>query len=324
MQNFVAAGTWKFSCKGVLGAGELLSSGKGALDAVEAGVAIVEDDPEVFSVGSGGYPNLHGEVELDAAIMCGTTLAAGAVLGIRGFRHPVSIARALMEKTPHTAVAGRGADEFAYAAGFQKDPRFYQKTWERWFDLRDKYLKDGRKYPSLDSCVSGSYGVSGNIAPPGSSDDGHHSHDTVGIIALDQQGHMAVATSTSGLALKIPGRIGDSPVIGSGFYADDQAGAAVATGVGEEIMRGCLSHLAVLLMSQGYSAQDAALEAVEILHRRLLAIRGKKHMVGKMALLCVDAQGRVGAAANHGDFFYTLIRRHVEKPDIIEVRQIED
>ncbi|MDR0602634.1 MAG: isoaspartyl peptidase/L-asparaginase [Treponema sp.] len=241
MGDFVAAGTWKFSYKGVLRAGELLSAGKEALDAVEAGVVVVEDDPEVFSVGSGGYPNLHGEVELDAAIMCGATLAAGAVLGVKGFRHPVSIARALMEKTPHIAVAGRGADEFAYAAGFQKEPRFYQKAWERWFALRDTYLTDGQKYPPLDSCAAGSYGTGGNSESSPSPGDGHHSHDTVGVIALDQRGCVAAATSTSGLALKIPGRIGDSPVIGSGFYADDRAGAAVATGVGEEIMRGCLS-----------------------------------------------------------------------------------
>lgn len=303
--GYFVLGTWGFSKTGVLETAAVLARGASALDAVEAGVMAVENDPEVLSVGSGGYPNLHGECELDAAIMCGKTLAAGCVMGVRGFRNPVAIARKLMETTPHMVLAGTGADAFALEHGFIKDPVFHKKAMERWFDVREKYLADGRIYPPLDSCTGGRYGTTGNIelnkAP---TQDGDKSHDTVGIIAMDALGNLAAATSTSGLWLKIPGRVADSPVIGSGFYADNEAGAAVATGVGEDIMRGCLSHLAVYLMSEGMGAQEAAEQAVRKLHRRLVKSRGDDSKVGKMAVVCADKQGGIGGAANHEEFYF--------------------
>ncbi len=309
---FFAAGTWKFSEQGVKTTIEVLAAGGSALDAVEQGVMTVEADPNVRSVGSGGYPNMHGESELDAAIMSGTTLGTGAVLGIRGFRHPVCVARRLMEATPHTVLAGKGADEFAFSEGFVKDPVFSREAIDRWFEIREKYMADGRKYPPLDSCTDGAYGTTGNIElqtiDPADEDGGNRSHDTVGIVAMDSSGHTAAATSTSGLWLKLPGRIGDSPLIGSGFYADDDAGMAVGTGVGEDIMRGCTSFLAVTLMAQGLCAMDAARQAITTVHRRLSKARGGDHLVGKMAVVCADRFGGFGAAANHSDFFYTYAK----------------
>lgn len=302
--GFFVAGTWQFSKSGVKLAAERLAAGMSALDALEEGVRCVEDDPMVFSVGSGGYPNLHGECELDAGIMCGRTLATGSVMGIKGFRNPVSIARKLMEKTPHTAVVGTGADIFALEHGFIKDPVFHMGAYKRWFDIRDKYMKDGRKYPPLDVCTAGRYGTTGNIElDDAAKGDADRSHDTIGMIVMDQNGDIAAATSTSGLWLKIPGRVGDTPIIGSGFYADNDSGAAVGTGVGEEIMRGCLSFLAVCYMAEGSNAQEAADKAVAKLHRRLAKVRGGDSNVGKFSVVCGDRNGNMGAASNHEEFY---------------------
>jgi isoaspartyl peptidase/L-asparaginase-like protein (Ntn-hydrolase superfamily) len=288
-----------------------------ALDALEEGVRSVENDPNVFSVGSGGYHNLHGECELDAGIMCGKTLATGAVLGLRGFRNPISVARKLMEKTPHTVIAGMGADTFALEQGFVKDPVFHEKAYERWFDIRAKCMAEGRKYPTLDACTSGRYGTTGNIELDDAkkkeiSGDEDKSHDTIGMLAMDKNGNIAAATSTSGLWLKIPGRIGDTPIIGSGFYADNDSGAAVGTGVGEEIMRGCMSFLATSFLAQGFTAQEAAEKAIAQLHRRLAKIRGGDHGVGKMAIVCGDRHGNVGAAANHDEFYMFYAKDNTE------------
>ena len=302
--GFFVAATWQCSGKGVQTAAECLARGKDIMDALESGIGAVEDDPEVLSVGLGGYPNCQGECELDAGIMDGRTLATGAVLGLKGFPHPISVARKLLEETPHTAVAGAGADAFAYEHGFERRQVFHRRAYDRWFDIREQYISSGRRYPPLDACTAGRCGVTGNLElddiKKGS--DGGRSHDTVGMIVRDGDGNVAAGTSTSGLWLKIPGRIGDTPIIGSGFYADNEGGAAVATGVGEEIMRGCMSYLAVLYMGEGLAAQAAAEKAIGKLHRRLAMARGGDSRVGKMALVCVDRAGNVGAAANHEEF----------------------
>lgn len=317
--SFFVAATWQFSRAGVARAAQCLARGDTALDAIEQGVMAVEDDPAVFSVGSGGYPNLHGECELDAGIMCGETLATGAVMGLKGgFRHPVSVARKLMESTPHTAVAGAGADLFALEHGFCQEPVFRSEAYKRWFDIREKYMSEGRTYPPLDVCTAGRYGTTGNIElDDKKKHDGDRSHDTVGMIAMDAKGQLAAATSTSGLWLKIPGRIGDTPLVGSGFYADSDGGAAVGTGVGEEIMRGCMSFLAVSYMTDGLSAQKAAEKALAKLHRRLAKSRGGDHLVGKMAVVCADRHGGMGAAANHEEF-YMVFAKDSEKTQIFE------
>lgn len=302
--GFFVAATWRFSQKGVREAAGCLARGEGVMDALERGVGAVEDDPEVLSVGLGGYPNSQGECELDAGIMDGRTLETGAVLGLKGFPHPISVARKLLEETPHTAVAGAGADAFAYEHGFERRQVFRRRAYERWFDIREQYMSSGRRYPPLDACTDGRRGATGNLELDGAKSDGGRSHDTVGMIVRDGSGNVAAGTSTSGLWLKIPGRIGDTPIIGSGFYADNESGAAVATGVGEEIMRGCMSYLAVLYMGEGLTAQAAAEKAMRKLHRRLAAARGGDSRVGKMALVCVDRNGNAGAAANHEEFFF--------------------
>ena len=294
--GFVAAGTWKSSKEGIVNAAACLAKGMSALDALEQGIKIVEEDPHANNVGLGSYPNLDGECELDAAIMCGASLANGAVMGLRGFRNPISIARRLMESTPHTILAGAGAEAFAFEQGFKKEPVFYEEVYRQWFAMRQKYLAEGIKFPPLDACTSGRF----EEAEEEAEDEGLH--DTVGMVAMDQKGDICAATSTSGLALKMPGRIGDSPIIGSGFYADNRAGAATATGVGEDIMRGCISFLAVQFMALDMPAQQAAEKAMEQTHGRLAKLRKGDQRVGKMAIICADKNGGIGAAANHDTF----------------------
>ena len=296
--NFSVAGTWKSSEFGVTKAASFLAKGMSALDAVEIGVKVVEEDPRSANVGVGGYPNLHGECELDAAIMCGATLSTGAVLGLKGFSNPISIARRLMEVTPHTIISGIGADTFALEQGFKKNPVFYPDTYKRWFAMRNKYLVEGIKFPPLDTCTAGKFEDADEVL-----NGNEGTHDTVGMIAIDSKGNLAAATSTSGLALKIPGRIGDSPIIGSGFYADNAGGAATATGVGEDIMRSCMSYLAVQFMIDGLSTQEAAEKTMARAHSRLAQVRGGDHAVGKMAIICMDNKGNLGSAANHDSFY---------------------
>ena len=314
--GYFAAGTWKISDKGVTIAADCLAKGMSALEALEQGVMEVEKDPKVDIVGLGSYPNLHGECELDAGIMCGATLATGAVLGLKNFPHPISVAKRLMEITPHNIISGEGAATFASEQGFSTDTAFYRDVYERWFNMRDKYLAGGKKFPPLDACTAGWIEDVENI------ENGNGgTHDTVGMVAMDQNNNLAAATSTSGLALKMPGRIGDSPIIGSGFYADNTGGAAAATGVGEDIMRGCMSFLAVQFMTEGQNAQQAAEKSMAQVHSRLAKIRGGDRFVGKMALLCADKNGNIGAAANH-DAFYVYYVKDNDDLQLIHAPQV--
>jgi len=266
--------TWDFSYNGLCKAANMLNGGKDAFDASEQLAKMVEDDPEVTTVGFGAFPNAKGELELDAAFMNGRDLSLGCVLSVKGFKNPVSIARKVMTDCPHTVLTGLGAEEFADKHGCQRAIMItddMRKAWE------EKLLE----------LQSGKDVLSG--------------HDTVGVVALDSTGDIASATSTSGLSMKLRGRVGDSPLVGSGFYADNDVGGAAATGVGEDIMRGCTCFVAVELMRQGLHPQQAAEEAVRRTHNRLLR-RGTA--VGNMAVVCADKLGRFGAAANHEGFSY--------------------
>ena len=227
MWSFVS--TWHFSKQAAQAGMEILEKGGDALDAAEAGIRLVESDPEVETVGKGGFLNAKGELELDAAVMDGNTLKTGAVCGVRGFEHPVSIARKVMEETPHSIIVGEGAEEFARKMGIPEVGNAYMVTEES-----RKAWEEKRK----------------------------EGHDTIGAVALDSRGSMGVAMSTSGADMKVPGRVGDSPIIGSGFYVDSEVGGAAATGLGEDIMRTCLAFRCVELMRQGMAPQKAAEEVI--------------------------------------------------------------
>lgn len=264
--------TWPFAVQAVQRAGEKLRAGTSALDAAEAGIWTVESDPAVTSVGRGGSLNAEGELETDAAVMDGATLRTGAVAALQGFEHPVSVARAVMEHTPHNILVGEGAAQFARRMGFaEADDLIPPEALERWEKEKETRSLTG--------------------------------HDTIGLLALDSRGHIAAATSTSGAGMKLAGRVGDSPLIGSGFYAEDGAGAAAATGFGEDIMRTCCSYRCVELLRSGMGAQEAAETVIRSAHAALTAHGLQPH---NMALVCMRADGSVGAAANHEGFGYAF------------------
>lgn len=280
MSRWAIAATWPFGRVAVEAGIKLLKEGRAGIDAIEQGVRLVEVDPLVDSVGVGGIPNREGEVELDAAFMRGADLAVGAVASVKGFPNPISIARLVLEKSPHHVLVGEGAERFADSHGLERAPLLTASSLEKWQQRRREqgHLAEGQ-------------------IPKG--------HDTIGVVALDSKGAITAGTSTSGLALKLPGRVGDSPLVGSGFYADDTVGAAVATGCGELIMRGCLSYAIVELMRMGASPEEATANALLRLIGRLeknVALRDGNADETKIAVVAIDRHGNVGAAANHDDF----------------------
>jgi len=279
--------TWEFALQAVVKAGEILQQGGNCLDAAEAGVRLVETDPLVESVGRGGFLNANGELELDAAVMDGSTLKMGVVCGVRGFEHPVSIARKVMEKTRHSILIGQGAEQFAREMGFEEVPMEYMVT-----EAAIKMWKEKK--------VVG--------------------HDTIGQVVLDADGKMATASSTSGASMKVPGRVGDTPVIGSGFYVETGVGGAAATGLGEDIMRTCCSFRAVELMRMGVHPQAAAEAVVKTAHETLLRCGLKPDCI---ALVCLNAAGEFGGAANHKGFSYACNREGME-PVIVRVEPVID
>ncbi len=254
------------SFAGVRDAQALLRDGAPAGDGVVRAIIPVEDEPAYCSVGYGGLPDREGRVMTDAAFMDGARLRMGAVMSAEGIKNPILAARLLCGRETNCLLAGRGAERFALESGLEMRGMLTEASRARWLDA----LAEGRRKLTA-----------------------YAGHDTVCVLALDREGHMAAGTSTSGLFMKDPGRVGDSPVIGSGFYCDDRFGAAAATGLGEDIMRGCLSYEIVSLMKRGASPRDACREAVEGLSRR------KKDFgedAGSFSVIALAPDGRFGAA----------------------------
>ncbi len=245
------------------------------LDAVEAGVRNTELDMENLSVGLQGLPDREGITTLDASIMCGDG-SCGTVAFVRQVKHPISLARAVMEKTPHVMLVGEGARQFAIAQGFPMEKEKLSPNAQKEYD---KWKVTSQYKPII------------NI----------ENHDTIGMIGLDATGKLAGSCTTSGLAYKMHGRVGDSPIIGAGLFVDDEVGAATATGLGESIIRICGSFLIVELMRQGRSPQEACEEAV----RRLVA-KNKNIKDIQAGFLAINKEGEVGAFAVHPGFNYAL------------------
>ena len=254
---------------------KILSSGGRALDAVEAGARVPEGDPGETSVGLGGLPDRDGRVTLDACIMDEFS-NCGAVACLEHIVHPVSVARKVMEKTPHVFLTGYGALQFALANGFKKEKLLTKESERAWRE----WLKTSEYKPKA------------NI----------ENHDTIGIVALDRQSNVSGACTTSGMAYKMPGRLGDSPIIGAGLFVDNEVGAATSTGVGEEVIRIVGSHLVVELMRQGRSPQQACEEAVERIVKNQ-PVKSKDLQVGFLAL---NKQGETGAYALQKGFTYAV------------------
>jgi len=266
--------TWNHGFEANEAAWRVLETGGSAVDAVEAGVRVPEADPDNLSVGYGGLPDRDGHVTLDASIMKGNG-ECGSVTFLEHIKHPISVARLVMDKTPHVMLSGEGALKFALDNGFLKEDLLTEKAKKAW----ETWLEESKYEPVI------------NI----------ENHDTIGMLAIDSSNHIAGACTTSGLAYKMHGRVGDSPVIGAGLYADDEVGAATATGMGELVLKTLGSFLMVELMRNGYSPQEACEEGI----RRIVdKIPGYKDF--QIGYLTVNKAGETGAYAIHKGFNYAL------------------
>lgn len=274
----IVLSTWNFGIQANEAAWEVLKKNGRALDAVEAGVKIPEGDPKERSVGYGGRPDREGKVTLDACIMDEFS-NIGSVACLQHIKHPISVARAVMEKTPHVMLVGDGALQFALSQGFQKENLLVEDSEKEW----KEWLKTSQYKPIA------------NI----------ENHDTIGMIALDAHGNLSGACTTSGMAFKMHGRVGDSPIIGAGLYVDNEIGAATATGHGEEVIRITGCHLVVELMRQGKSPQKACEEAVARIVK-LTKNRGKELKDIQVGFIALNKKGEYGSYCVQGGFNYAV------------------
>jgi N4-(beta-N-acetylglucosaminyl)-L-asparaginase len=274
----IVISTWNFGVQANGAAWEILKNNGRALDAVEAGVRIPEGDPKERSVGYGGRPDRDGRVTLDACIM-DENANIGSVACLEYIKHPISVARAVMEKTPHVMLVGDGALQFALEQGFIKENLLVEESEKEWA----AWLKTSNYKPVA------------NI----------ENHDTIGMIALDAHGNLSGACTTSGLAFKMHGRVGDSPIIGAGLYVDNEIGAATATGHGEEVIRISGCHLVVELIRQGKSPQKACEEAVARIVK-LTKNRNKNIKDIQVGFIALNKKGEYGAYCIQGGFNFAV------------------
>ena len=289
--NARVVSTWDFGVAANRAAWAILGQGGHALDAVEAGVQVPESDLKNHSVGKGGYPDRDGHVTLDASIMDADG-NCGAVAALEHIEHPISVARRVMERTPHVLLVGDGALQFALEQGFKKENLLTPEAEQAWHE----WQKSAHYQPSINSEVR-DYGK-GAAGLPG----GAHNHDTIGMLALDAHGRLAGACTTSGMAWKLHGRVGDSPIIGAGLYVDGEVGGATSTGVGEEVIRNAGSFLVVELMRHGRSPQAACEEAV----MRIVKKRPEASKTLQVGFLAMNRAGEVGAYAIQRGFAYAV------------------
>lgn len=259
--------TWRFGQPANEAALKVLLAGGSILDAVEQGIWVTESNPKNSSVGLGGIPNADGVVQLDACIMHGPDHRAGSVAALEGIVHPISAARRVMEKTSHVMLVGEGARKFALEQGLKSAPA-------------------GKRKPREPKQEAGS---------------AKKSHDTIALLVLAANGDIAGGCSTSGLGKKLPGRVGDSPIIGGGLYVDNEVGAAGATGRGENIMRYCGSFMVVEYMRQGLSPEEACCETVRRIQR---AERSDRPL--EISFVALDRRGRFGAASSGRRFPFAV------------------
>lgn len=261
--------TWNVP-KATAKAWEVLQEGKSALDAIEAGCMVEEANAEGQSVGIGGLPDRDGNVTLDACIM-NKEGNYGAVVYLQNIVHPISVARKVMEETPHVILAGKGAEQFAISAGFKQEDLLTEaseKAWNKW--------KETSEYKPIINIEN---------------------HDTIGMLAIDKNGDISGGCTTSGLAYKLAGRVGDSPIIGSGLFIDNEVGGATATGLGEEVLKTVGSFLIVELMRQGKSPQQACEEAIG----RIVS-KNRNYKDFQVGYIAMNKKGETGAYCIHGGF----------------------
>ena len=271
----------------------MLAEGAHALDAIEAGIRLIEADPSVRTVGRGGWPNLLGEMELDASVMDGTTLRTGAVGALQGFLHPISVARAIMQQLPHEFLVGDGAARFAREIGAEVADNLTEdsgRVWRKWFDS-EVSAEQKRTWPDTPLAALCRHAIDPEVG-----------RDTTVFLARDSADNICCGTSTSGWGWKYPGRLGDSPIIGAGSYADTRYGAAACTGAGEMTIRCGTARSVVLYMKQGANVGDALREAVNDMR----ALKGG--LISRVTIHAIDVGGnhKVVAVNGAGDNQYWL------------------
>lgn len=282
--------TWRMALEGIEKGEHILKNQGSCQDALEEAIKDVENFEYYKSVGYGGLPNSEGILEMDAAFMDGNTLEFGAVGAIKDFANPVSIARSLMKGDANNFLVGEGAEKYASQHGF----------------IRKNMLTERAKIHYENRLKE----IQTELKP-------YSGHDTVGMVALDSAGSMAAATSTSGLFMKHPGRLGDSPVCGSGFYVDSEVGGASATGLGEDVMKGCVSYEIVRLMKEGMHPQDACEKAVKAFDEIL---RKRRTKAGDMSLIAMNNQGEWGCYTNIEGFSFVVATESL-KPTVYLVKK---
>lgn len=287
----IVISTWEHGIPANEAAWQILSGGGKAIDAVEAGVKVSEADPNVKSVGYGGYPDADGRLTLDACIM-DENQQCGSVACLEHIMHPVSVARLVMEKTRHVMLVGDGALEFALQQGFKKENLITPESMREWLDLKEE-LKHQRTIINIEN------------------------HDTIGMLAMDTAGNLSGSCTTSGAAVKLHGRVGDSPIIGAGLFVDNAVGGACATGLGEEVIKQAGSAMVVELMRSGMAPEKACREIV----KRIMKVnKGNNDL--QVGFLALRKDGAIGAFAIQKGFNYAVHDQSGNK--LIDSRFIED
>ena len=279
---------------------ELIQAGKDAIEAVVEGVTIVENDPKDNSVGYGGLPNEEGVVELDASVMHGPTGRGGAVASLQNIKNPAKVARIVMERTDHVLIVGAGALKFAKAHGFKEENLLTDESRQAWLKWKERLSNEDDWLPPHDETTKG---ISQLI------EQNKRHHGTINCNALDKNGNLSGCTTTSGLAFKIPGRVGDSPILGAGLWVDNEVGAAGSTGRGEANLLACSSVMVVEYMRQGKSPEEACLMACERIAKQT-KMRRLKDAEGKPSFdvhfYAINRLGQYGSASIWSGGTYTV------------------
>lgn len=288
--------TWRMAKEGIEQGFEQLNQNGKASDAIETAIKAVEDFPYYKSVGYGGLPNEDQVVELDAGYMDGDTFDVGAICAIKDFANPISIAKKLSEEKVNNILVSYGAEKYAREHHFEEKEMLTDRA-KAFYRKKKKELEQQAQ----------------ELKP-------YDGHDTVGMVCLDENGTVVAGTSTSGLFMKKPGRIGDSPFVGSGFYADSEVGGATATGLGEDLMKGCISYEIVRLMKEGLTPQEACEKAVNDLDASL---KKRRTVAGDLSVVAMNNKGEFGCATNIVGFSFSVATSDVE-PTVYLVTRQED
>lgn len=288
--------TWRMAKEGIEQGFEQLNQNGKASDAIETAIKAVEDFPYYKSVGYGALPNEDQVVELDAGYMDGDTFDVGAICAIKDFANPISIAKKLSEEKVNNILVSYGAEKYAREHHFEEKEMLTDRA-KAFYRKKKKELEQQAQ----------------ELKP-------YDGHDTVGMVCLDENGTVVAGTSTSGLFMKKPGRIGDSPFVGSGFYADSEVGGATATGLGEDLMKGCISYEIVRLMKEGLTPQEACEKAVNDLDASL---KKRRTVAGDLSVVAMNNKGEFGCATNIEGFSFSVATSDVE-PTVYLVTRQED